>query len=64
MIFLEGCNNTQSPGWRHVCVEFRMTAVFEGLCRPMSVPIHKCVDRSNPLGIGRDAIFWKMFVIG
>ena len=29
----------------------------------MSIPIHKCIDRSIALRIGRYAIFLKIFVI-
>ena len=41
--------------------KFKMAAIFEKLY--MSIPIHKCIDRSNPLGTGRDVIFLKIFVI-
>ena len=29
----------------------------------MSLPIHRCIDLSNPLRIDRDSIFFKLFVI-
>ena len=35
--------------------KFKMAAIFEKWY--MSIPIHKCIDRSNPLRIGRDASF-------
>ena len=34
-----------------------MAAIFEKL--HMSIPIHKCIDRLNPLRIDRDTIFFK-----
>ena len=37
--------------------KFKMAAIFEKLY--MSIPIHKCIDLSNPLRIGRDASFFK-----
>ena len=35
--------------------EFKMTAIFAKLY--ISLPIHKCIDLSNPLRIDRDAIY-------
>ena len=41
--------------------KFKMAAIFEKLY--MSLPIHRCIDLSNPLRIYRDSIFFKLFVI-
>ena len=38
-----------------------MAAIFVKLY--MSLPIHRCIDLSNPLRIYRDSIFLKLFVI-
>ena len=35
--------------------KFKMAAIFVKLY--MSLPIHRCIDRSNPLRIYRDSIF-------
>ena len=45
--------NTKNK-WRHVYVEIQDGCYF---CKFMSIPIHRCIDRSNPLRIGRDVIF-------
>ena len=39
----------------------KMAAIFVNFY--MSLPIHRCIDLSNPLRIDRDAIFFKIFVI-
>ena len=41
--------------------KFKMAAIFVKLY--MSLPIHRCIDLSNPLRIYRDSIFLKLFVI-
>ena len=41
--------------------KFKMAAVFVKLY--MSLPIHRCIDLSNPLKIDRDTIFLKILVI-
>ena len=41
--------------------KFKMATIFVKLY--MSIPIHRSIDRSNPLRIGGDAIFLKIFLI-